>query len=198
MANDRVYPRACGGTTHPRLPRQVFEVYPAPAGEPTALKDFCPCDGSIPRLRGNRWSSSFTGAGHRSIPAPAGNLVPAVIPHRGTPVYPAPAGEPAGCSMCTEPAWVYPAPAGEPNPAGCEGSGPGVYPRACGGTPYRGDSQSNRPGLSPRLRGNLVRQSYRTGGLRSIPGACGGTGSASEKRMNRVGLSPRLRGTRLR
>ena len=107
-----------------------------------------------------------------------------------------------------------PAPAGEPALFDDVVVPEEVYPRACGGT-Y---SVSVRPaldsGLSPRLRGNLLRQRQARPGQRSIPApageptpsasgppwtavyprACGGTRGTSAYNDGADGLSPRLRG----
>ena len=73
-----------------------------------------------------------------------------------------------------------PACAGEPRLRRLPALPSAVYPRVCGGTSYSG--------LSPRVRGNLCRNSTTCVPRRSIP-ACAG-----EPR----GLSPRVRGNQLR
>ena len=109
-----------------------------------------------------------------------------------------------------------PACAGEPG-AGAGGQQNGkVYPRVCGGTFRRGMRTVSMRGLSPRVRGNLIRQALAYQPVGSIP-ACagepasgGGTtasitvyprvcGGTAEKKVNRCpnrGLSPRVRGNR--
>ena len=47
-----------------------------------------------------------------------------------------------------------PARAGEPPTSSTFFRGDGVYPRACGGTDYRGKTVGFGHGLSPRVRGN--------------------------------------------
>ena len=48
-----------------------------------------------------------------------------------------------------------------------------VYPRVCGGTVGFRFCQPGADGLSPRVRGNLIRRSYLYDKYRSIP-ACAG------------------------
>ena len=107
-----------------------------------------------------------------------------------------------------------PACAGEPNGAACSRSGTGVYPRVCGGTGRYEYSLLAEGGLSPRVRGNLRRQSDDLLVIRSIPACageppppptgsstagvyprvCGGTPRLSPHRGPGSGLSPRVRG----
>ena len=89
-----------------------------------------------------------------------------------------------------------------------------VYPRACGGTVYRGAKDNPKAGLSPRVRGNRVAGSRRTDASGSIPAragepcralsrpirsrvyprACGGTVPRIVPSYPIEGLSPRVRG----
>ena len=109
-----------------------------------------------------------------------------------------------------------PACAGEPCAAlGGNLSGK-VYPRVCGGTPSSPFFKLCLKGLSPRVRGNPVRNLLRTGPQRSIPACageptlqglawllgrvyprvCGGTIPGATMPEYEVGLSPRVRGNR--
>ena len=92
-----------------------------------------------------------------------------------------------------------------------------VYPRACGGTADSHIVTIPSSGLSPRLRGNHLRQKLNPRNKRSIPAlagepasllskwdrypvyprACGGTPRKLRKKHIAVGLSPRLRGNLL-
>ena len=135
-ADDRAYPRACGGTAHSRQ---------------TTVDD----TGLSPRLRGNHGPDAHGTAYHRSIPAPAGEPLAAA----GTPppqgVYPRACGgtphrRSARCAAHglsprlrgnhqtgSEPERIsgsIPAPAGEPAVGFDRHGGIQVYPRACGGT----------------------------------------------------------------
>ena len=89
-----------------------------------------------------------------------------------------------------------------------------VYPRVCGGTKVSTRKWPSGHGLSPRVRGNLLRPSLSTGTSRSIPACagepgndprgptfgrvyprvCGGTGAAGVPLGAVQGLSPRVRG----
>ncbi len=92
-----------------------------------------------------------------------------------------------------------------------------VYPRVCGGTPG-GRSKSGGPtGLSPRVRGNLLRLRFAAINAGSIPACageprhtgidchvpgvyprvCGGTKMAIDTFAPQYGLSPRVRGNRV-
>ena len=133
----RVYPRACGGTS---------------SGSTNRL----PSNGLSPRLRGNLARMVQVQAVFRSIPRACGgtaslarclswytglsprlrgNLMPSHSANVGVRSIPAPAGEPSGV-------------AGVPQRMR-------VYPRACGGTFLDDDRRLPFTGLSPRLRGNL-------------------------------------------
>ena len=107
-----------------------------------------------------------------------------------------------------------PACAGEPGDAGAAMQSAQVYPRVCGGTfrPDSGPLVGN--GLSPRVRGNLIREVGVNIRCRSIPACagepvsdrpdrvtlkvyprvCGGTRYLAIARFYVQGLSPRVRG----
>ena len=86
-----------------------------------------------------------------------------------------------------------PACAGEPSTRSRRPSRPWVYPRVCGGTVPSDGSRTVRPGLSPRVRGNLRdrRMGIRRHG--SIP-ACAGEPSATTPTTSRTGVYPRVCG----
>ena len=91
-----------------------------------------------------------------------------------------------------------------------------VYPRVCGGTLPRAAMRRRRPGLSPRVRGNLPAATRRRRSRRSIPACagepgqntypdflaavyprvCGGTPGTGGPTAYEGGLSPRVRGNR--
>ena len=107
-----------------------------------------------------------------------------------------------------------PAHAGEPRDIGIRSTARGVYPRACGGTPFIHALVYLGPGLSPRMRGNHGRPVDDLALLGSIPAhageptrdvwdgsrfrvyprACGGTRWATWGCPSELGLSPRMRG----
>ena len=92
-----------------------------------------------------------------------------------------------------------------------------VYPRVCGGTGPRSRAATSFASLSPRVRGNLVREGGTRAGLRSIPACagepsppcatqgilrvyprvCGGTRYPGRGEGRDPGLSPRVRGNRV-
>ncbi len=89
-----------------------------------------------------------------------------------------------------------------------------VYPRVCGGTSCAGDGYKAAYGLSPRVRGNLVKAGVACNDRGSIPACagepfifspfwcnsrvyprvCGGTSSIRPMIVGWCGLSPRVRG----
>ena len=89
-----------------------------------------------------------------------------------------------------------------------------VYPRVCGGTSKRDLKRMIRQGLSPRVRGNQIRDASLPCNVRSIPACagepipcwpilrtsevyprvCGGTSQAMIRAIPITGLSPRVRG----
>ena len=109
-----------------------------------------------------------------------------------------------------------PAYAGEPGTDRSVRNQHWVYPRVCGGTPYRSLDSRRTLGLSPRMRGNRVRPAWLSGARRSIPAyagepiapgagqiipmvyprVCGGTVRIALPTDPPRGLSPRMRGNR--
>ena len=73
-----------------------------------------------------------------------------------------------------------------------------VYPRVCGGTYAKGNSEPPEQGLSPRVRGNLRQREQLNHRNRVYPRVCGGT--AAQRHIHHVhqGLSPRVRGNQYR
>ena len=92
----------------------------------------------------------------------------------------------------------------------------GVYPRVCGGTFHCSQYQRSVSGLSPRVRGNLIKTGVQMLSRGSIPACagepdgapprpgehgvyprvCGGTRRGEEIIAEGGGLSPRVRGNR--
>ena len=174
----RVYPRVCGGTlSHWAL-----------AGCARGLS---------PRVRGNRQGTRRTQPTRGSIPACAGEPMPAWARHRrrrvyprvcgGTDMRPWDAGRGLGLSPRVrgnhrtrkEPGRMtgsIPACAGEPlmTPIGsrfCR-----VYPRVCGGTNPLSVRSFSVAGLSPRVRGNRISGMAAQLPAGSIPACAGGCG----------------------
>ena len=119
----------------------------------------------------------------------------------------------AGCSSYPF-AGSIPACAGEPRRSPRRSAPVTVYPRVCGGTRCRPFARSSCCGLSPRVRGNLVRGRHRPRVTGSIPACageparvallfrlsavyprvCGGTRGMPAVPHHPQGLSPRVRG----
>ena len=152
-----VYPRVCGGTP----PHGVAVLAPP---------------GLSPRVRGNPVAAGQHHPDEGSIPACAGEPIPAPAPAPEDLVYPRVCGGTGRISIstcrysglsprvrgnrqrapigCAGPGSI-PACAGEP-PTGAAPFLPlGVYPRVCGGTIRPAPRLDSRRGLSPRVRGNL-------------------------------------------
>ena len=180
---------------------RLSAVYPRACGGTVAgLVDIGGAAGLSPRLRGNQLHES-------AVELFARGLSPRL---RGN--------HPESNRIIRRRIGSIPAPAGEPWHPTAQPRNPGVYPRACGGTPLTpGYRQSNVDGLSPRLRGNPA-YAGGTGHVRgSIPApagepmmsataswakpvyprACGGTSWYSRIICSSWGLSPRLRGNLL-
>ena len=151
----------------------------------------------------------------RSIPACAGE--PAITRRptsSGRGLSPRVRGN-LGHSLQEEDKWgSIPACAGEPPSPSFLKMRSTVYPRVCGGTIAVVILWHWLRGLSPRVRGNLIRQSSQVASARSIPACagepkyqglqyqtgrvyprvCGGTLSIKKVVSCRLGLSPRVRG----
>ena len=156
----RVYPRVCGETR----PHQNLDE----RGR-----------GLSPRVRGNLPNRHQKIVPIGSIPACAGKPEMADYQLRPKPVYPRVCGETGGLPTGIAAAsglsprvrgnlwrltdrWAQvgsiPACAGKP---GTKSAGPPasrVYPRVCGETTWTRNRRRHRRGLSPRVRGNLLRQ----------------------------------------
>ena len=155
-----VYPRVCGGTS---------TACPPPTGAP----------GLSPRVRGNPTARSLSPAGAGSIPACAGEPLSLIDGCRPFRVYPRVCGGTPDAPQCYH-IWVglsprvrgnrsamwyappfsrsIPACAGEPAAAASSRSRSRVYPRVCGGTISWRLNSMYSSGLSPRVRGNLLRR----------------------------------------
>ena len=192
----RVYPRVCGGTRWILTEDSVRE-------------------GLSPRVRGNLVEGRHCLAHRGSIPACAGEPPAAALRRHGPQgLSPRVRGNP----LSGPGGWILlgsiPACAGEPL-----GSSPWlraerVYPRVCGGTEAATAAATRSEGLSPRVRGNLIRRAEfnvyigsipacageptraaaKTSTVRVYPRVCGGTYCWVLVRGDAEGLSPRVRG----
>ena len=209
-----VYPRVCGGTTalaaalrnrgglSPRVRGNLLEKsddlrrvgsIPACAGEPRwwgmqsrSLRVYPRVCGGTPRLPGR-------GRRRRGLsPRVRGNRGQMLLPGVSTGSIPACAGEPAGVTAS-------------------EGA-LGVYPRVCGGTPWRFDSDpcyrirhgNNAAPLATfyQIRAGTVQSRSRlfqlllpSGKSGGYPRICGETSVLLSTNKSASGLSPRVRGT---
>ena len=170
-----VYPRACGGTLarscrgapttglSPRVrgnpaltssPRRWMSSIPARAGEPIALQFANWSMWLYPRAcGGTRYTLSRRWDAEALSPRVRGNHGPQRQRDESAGSIPARAGEPRG-----------------PLEAQSECR---VYPRACGGTGLIQACTGSIRGLSPRVRGNPIRQSISKNAGRSIPARAG-------------------------
>ena len=174
-----------------------------------------PVPGLSPRVRGNQDLDELAASRAGSIPAGAGEpLARTTSPGRER-VYPRGCGGTVECVVwASAPTWSIPAGAGEPELLASRDAVQGVYPRGCGGTGPNADTRPSVPGLSPRVRGNLLLQELHLVGEGSIPAGageprawcaasgmrrvyprgCGGTPINAILCASSRGLSPRVRG----
>ena len=190
-----VYPRVCGGTYDYPLIGSTFQ-------------------GLSPRVRGNRLPQPLPADAGRSIPACAGEpksrtkmkTTPSVYPRvcGGTSLLqtiirprqglsPRVRGNPCASLSSTLRSGSIPACAGEPEAASCSRMGCRVYPRVCGGTMDFPFQLRHSTGLSPRVRGNRMRNSNWIVQSGSIP-ACAGEPRCICTRCTSKGVYPRVCG----
>ena len=191
----RVYPRVCGGTLYLATTCVVWW-------------------GLSPRVRGNRRCSSSTRPEPGSIPACAGEprarrsgiSRPGVYPRvcggtvsgcgqtsRVMGLSPRVRGNPLHLDRDRGDIRSIPACAGEPGGRWRRTAAARVYPRVCGGTPWRANRLMRKPGLSPRVRGNQRDDEERIFGSGSIP-ACAGEPRRSPRAGAPAGVYPRVCG----
>ena len=150
--------------------------------------------GLSPRVRGNLEHSSRQRENLGSIPACAGEPGPAP---RGRPCYCGLSPRVRG-NRFTE--HVYggangsiPACAGEPLLPESRQERPRVYPRVCGGTMFDKEKSDRCYGLSPRVRGNPLRESMPCLSHGSIP-ACAGEPCSTRRSQIDATVYPRVCG----
>ena len=192
-------------------------------------------DGLSPRVRGNRSNTNDAAAPAGFIPACAGEpgqhagtsppqwVYPRVCggtytgmvkPETGCGLSPRVRGNLSPTALSSWRCRSIPACAGEPCPYRKPAAARGVYPRVCGGTLSLRPGHLQKPGLSPRVRGNPSHPFTAPQGVRSIPACagepapvpaacrcpgvyprvCGGTLNGSASVWWNSGLSPRVRG----
>ena len=239
LATSRSIPAPAGEPTPAMATGEPRWVYPRACGGTVALyTNWDRLVGLSPRLRGNHITVRAGDGGSRSIPAPAGEPDCRGSRRSARRVYPRACGGTSSEFVCRGggqglsprlrgnlplgPAGgqcrgSIPAPAGEPRCRNSSSNSGRVYPRACGGTAGCAVRYTHCRGLSPRLRGNLLRTGQVVTQGRSIPApageppaptrtrtwgtvyprACGGTHFRRGPGAGLQGLSPRLRGNRL-
>ena len=211
-----VYPRVCGGTgTVPPIDAETPGLSPRVRGNRAHPRAVAPQHGSIPACAGEPPRGCPrrvpTGVyprvcGGTALDADFGGLVEGLSPRvRGNP------NPKAGHSRASG---SIPACAGEPDAGSFALAEMWVYPRVCGGTDISGAGMVSRPGLSPRVRGNLSVQKGAEQARGSIPSCageprpagreavrrrvyprvCGGTQTRKQASCSSTGLSPRVRG----
>ena len=136
------------------LELELERSIPASAGEPTAPQGEDPAFPVYPRECGGTII-------HNVICEPLLGLSPRVRGNR------------SGALERRLPARSIPASAGEPNATPVPRLYRGVYPRECGGTLAADVQAVEAPGLSPRVRGNLVWPSTVASSIGSIPASAG-------------------------
>ena len=170
--------------------------------------------GLSPRVRGNPGHGVCCRRYYRSIPACAGEPVPAWPPQSRSGVYPRVCGGTDNRQFFHQPihglsprvrgnhreeladlaiARSIPACAGEPPHTRRFCSMPTVYPRVCGGTAEGRHGLPLTQGLSPRVRGNQEPPLLRKSAVRSIP-ACAGEPPLSGSSLSFIRVYPRVCG----
>ena len=170
-----VYPRVCGGNRPPRqMHRTPLRSIPACAGEPRLPQAGTDAAQVYPRVCGGTPRPALSISPMWGLsPRVRGNRHPQLDGNFGLRSIPACAGEPA-------------TPSSSPSPAK-------VYPRVCGGTAGRCRRVRVIPGLSPRVRGNLLAQLDGIIAERSIP-ACAGEPRPSWRIRAAAKVYPRVCG----
>ena len=184
-------------------------------GNPLQYPSLDGVDGSIPARAGEPADSPEHLRTTRVYPRTCGGTISGAVSRRSTPgLSPHVRGNRPRFDGGVEVRGSIPARAGEPR---CPGSGPKshrVYPRTCGGTSTLNAGTGRIRGLSPHVRGNLMKGELARLGRGSIPAragepcsavapvsrwrvyprTCGGTSSCGISSSRCGGLSPHVRG----
>ncbi len=157
-------------------------------------------------MRGKHRSPSLTPGIRRSIPAHAGETSKYLYSTHYIKVYPRPCGGNVACAQdedignglsppmrgkrslaraLQQPEGSIPAHAGETTASRSRSPTGTVYPRPCGGNRRSGPSGTGTGGLSPPMRGKLVRVHDHPPGRRSIPAHAGETAPRSPRTITR-------------
>ena len=162
-ARDRVYPRACGGTTRRCTSASTRAgLSPRVRGNPQGAQGRERVRGSIPARAGEPDQGGTHDGIDTVYPRACGGTVVGIKPRPSfSGLSPRVRGNPADPVAAHGGAGSIPARAGEPTLHAVEPHKKGVYPRACGGTAPSEYVVRRIRGLSPRVRGNpLVPLAY--------------------------------------
>ena len=167
---------------------------PRVRGNPDAAENGPGCGGSIPACAGEPTSGACTGCRSRVYPRVCGGTRRRGRRRPGRPgLSPRVRGNPGGAFRNALLGRSIPACAGEPHGEFASGRSGWVYPRVCGGTAEAYYNPDAVPGLSPRVRGNLIGGDVVDGQRRSIP-ACAGEPRTGVIAMRRGRVYPRVCG----
>ena len=190
-----VYPRTCGGTIPAPIPAAIFwglsphvrgnrgpsneehadqGSIPARAGEPAWQRIVCPVRGVYPRTCGEPRRRCSAGRSLRVYPRTCGGTSPVQsFTSEPTGLSPHVRGNHGIGNREGTTSGSIPARAGEPggllHPVGMDR----VYPRTCGGTRTLMLDRETEEGLSPHVRGNLLRLHLLADLRGSIPARAG-------------------------
>ena len=195
QADQRVYPRACGGTVTVRVLVSFHEgLSPRMRGNHICGRTASPGRGSIPAHAGEPWDAESRLTLHGVYPrACGGTQEGASMPRGPKGLSPRMRGNRGGLDRPILPSGSIPAHAGEPDTAVVGLAGIWVYPGACGGTQLANRHRSTFAGLSPRMRGNPKSSAGPMIRWGSIP-AHAGEPCQSEATLPTSGVYPRACG----
>ena len=211
-----VYPRECGGTVNRAGMREgSLGLSPRVRGNHRGRFRELRRGGSIPASAGEPYASKSSCLSAKVYPRECGGTLPPAAPVSSSMgLSPRVRGNPRRAVREGRRVRSIPASAGEPRLRGSRREGFQVYPRECGGTLIAPRRNVTAKGLSPRVRGNLLRRRRRQPHGGSIPASagepptpcagkatsrvypreCGGTRRRRAGREGFEGLSPRVRG----
>ena len=195
QADERVYPRVCGGTSLTRVPSgRRRGLSPRVRGNPLTPRDCLRIVRSIPACAGEPPAAGASAPPEWVYPRVCGGT-PRLDGGVKTPhgLSPRVRGNPSWYSTSVTSQRSIPACAGEPRGSLSEARRSGVYPRVCGGTVGAGKRAEQRHGLSPRVRGNPPRCRPWPPWTRSIP-ACAGEPIGERRRRSKPAVYPRVCG----
>ena len=200
---------------HKRYGQTPYGLSPRVRGNQTQVCGRIGCSGSIPACAGEPPLSRRDHGKVEVYPRVCGGTAPRVYdPLNDSGLSPRVRGNPPTPTPPIRPPGSIPACAGEPAILFLHRPIIQVYPRVCGGTRRHQPPIFAGKGLSPRVRGNLMRTARPFFTLRSIPACageptssvksqvndmvyprvCGGTTRRTTIALQITGLSPRVRG----